>query len=257
MSEISAEMQLGYTRPDNDSNWIVKNKGTFYRNYQSDVMDIDESTNVVDLARDGFIHLLPQGILTNDNDLRLDDQDNKKQAWNELQIRKRRLEAAFQPVDSWGFRNRMHVERQISDMHHDQREFLLKELYGITASDYPNTFVQQILNIMPNIRRYRGDLECVRNFLASCTNSEVELLQKRYSDTDSTRQWILEVIYNIYIDDLSSVEYKEMQEKAFEVEEFLRNWLIPVEVKLKVAIKMRTKTKTIGSSFILDYNIQL
>lgn len=257
MSEISAEMQLGYSYPDKGNEWIVHSKGTFYRNYQSDVMDINEQANVVDLARDGFIHLLPQGIITNDNDLRTDDKEKKKAAWNELQIRKRRLEAAFQPVDTMRFRNRMHIEKHISELHRDRLAIILKELYDIDSANFPSPFIQPMLNILPHIRQYRGDLQQIRSFLSNCTNSEVELLQKRYSDTDTTRQWILEIIYNIYIDDLSSVEYKEMQEKASQIEEFLREWLIPVEVKLRVGIKMRTKTRTIGSSLILDYNIQL
>lgn len=257
MTEISAEMQLGYQYPDMDSNWIVQNKGTFYRNYQSDVMDINESDHVVSLARDGFLHLLPQGIITNDNDIRSKDSDQKKVAWTELQTRKHRLEAAFQPVDTIRFRNRMHTERQISEILHDKHTLILKEIYGINAEDYPSPFVQQFMHLMPNIRRYRGDLESIKVFLSNCTNSEVELIQKRYSDTDTTRQWLIEVIYNIYIDNLSSVEYQEMQEKVHHIEDFLSEWLIPFEVKLRIGIKMRTKTRTIGSSFILDYNIQL
>lgn len=250
-------MQLGYTYPDNDNNWIVRSKGTFYRNYQSDVMVVDEQNNVVDLARDGFIHILPQGLLTTDNDLRSDDPHKKKEAWTKLKKRKRQLEAAFQPVDTIRFRNRMLTEKQISGILQDKQAIILREVYGINAADYPSPFVQQIMNILPNIRRFRGDLNYIRSFLASCTNSEVELIRKRYSDTDTSRQWIVEIIYNIYIDNLSSVEYQEMFEKAHQVEEFLREWLIPVEVKLKVGIKMRTKTRKIGSPFILDYNIQL
>lgn len=257
MSEISAEMQLGYTYPDNESKWIVQSKGTFYRNYQSDVMAIDEDTNVVNLARDGFLHLLPQGIFTNDNDLRMDDPDKKRAAWAELQTRKRQLDAAFQPIDTMRFRNRMHTEKQISTLYHDKQDIILKELYGIDTSDYPDPFVKQLFYILPNVRHYRGDLNSIRSFLANCTESEVDLIQKRYSDTDTSRQWILEAIYNIYVDDLSYDEYKDMQEKAQHVEDFLREWLIPVEVKVKVRIKMRTKIRTIGSPFILDYNIQL
>lgn len=257
MSEISAEMQLGYSYPDNDSNWIVQSKGTFYRNYQSDVMSLDEQTNVVELARDGFLHLLPQGVITNDYDLNTDNPYQKKAVWNELQARKRRLDAAFQPVDTMRFRNRMLVEKNISEAVRDKQAIIMKEVYGINVEDYPNPFIKQMMHILPRVRQYRGDLESIRNFLSSCTDSEVELVRKRYSDTDTSRQWIVQVIYNIYIDNLSSVEYQEMTEKVDQIEDFLREWLIPIEVKLKVKIKMRTKTRTIGSSFILDYNIQL
>lgn len=257
MSEISAEMQLGYSHPGNDNNWVVHSKGTFYRNYQSDVMALNDQSNVVDLARDGFLHLLPQGIITNDTDLSTDDPYQKKAAWAQLQARKRRMEAAFQPIDTIRFRNRMRTEKQISDTIRDSHGFILKNVYGINIEDYPSPFVQQMMLVLPNIKRYRGDLEIIRLFLASSTDSEVELIRKRYSDTDTTRQWIIEAVYNIYIGELSSVKYTEMSEKAALIEDFLRDWLIPFDVKLKVRIKDKTKTRTIGSSLILDYNIQL
>lgn len=250
-------MQLGYMYPGNDNNWIVRSRGTFYRNYQSDVMSVDENYNIADLARDGFLHLLPQGIITSDYDLNTDDPYQKKAAWNELQARKRRLDSAFLPIDTIRFRNRMLVEKNIAELVSEKQAILLKTVYGINVEDYPNPFIQHMIHILPNIKRYRGDLNSIRCFLENSTESEVELIRKRYSDTDSTRQWLVEAIYNIYIDNLSSVEYQEMTEKVEQIEDFLREWLVPIEVKLRVKIKMRTKTKTIGSSFIMDYNIQL
>ena len=40
--EISAEMLLGHLYPELELLWTVRHRGTFYRNYSHDVMDIDE-----------------------------------------------------------------------------------------------------------------------------------------------------------------------------------------------------------------------
>ena len=42
IAEIKAEVLLNHLYPELADQWIVKNKGTFYRNYIEDAMRIDE-----------------------------------------------------------------------------------------------------------------------------------------------------------------------------------------------------------------------
>ena len=63
LSEISAEMLLNYLYPDLADRWIVQAEGTFYRNYNSDLLAYDDEAAVVQLSRDSFNQLLPQGLL--------------------------------------------------------------------------------------------------------------------------------------------------------------------------------------------------
>ena len=63
LSEISAEMLLNYLYPDLADRWIVQAEGTFYRNYNRDVLTYDEENAEIQVARDGFQKLLPQGML--------------------------------------------------------------------------------------------------------------------------------------------------------------------------------------------------
>ena len=44
ISELKAEVLLNHLYPELAERWIVKNEGTFYRNYSEDVMRIDEET---------------------------------------------------------------------------------------------------------------------------------------------------------------------------------------------------------------------
>lgn len=73
MSEISAEMLLNFLYPEEVDQWVVKDKGTFYRNYTPDVLSVDKKNHYVALSRDGFVKLLPQGLITIDNELKGDD----------------------------------------------------------------------------------------------------------------------------------------------------------------------------------------
>ena len=70
ISEMKAEVLLNHLYPELAERWIVKNKGTFYRNYSEDVMRIDEEQGMVALSRDGFLRLLPQGLITTDDELK-------------------------------------------------------------------------------------------------------------------------------------------------------------------------------------------
>ena len=73
-------MLLNYLYPEMECQWIAIDKGTFYRNYNQDALSIDEKEKKVVLARDGFLRLLPDGLLTKNDDLRGEDFAAKN--WN-------------------------------------------------------------------------------------------------------------------------------------------------------------------------------
>lgn len=68
--DISAEMLLNYLYPEAGTRWIAQNEGTFYRNYNSDVLSVDDEKMEVQTSRDSFMSLLPQGLLTLSTDLK-------------------------------------------------------------------------------------------------------------------------------------------------------------------------------------------
>lgn len=66
LNEISAEMLLEQLYPELTEEWSVRCKGVFYRNYSDDAMRVDPEERQVELARDGFLQLLPSSLLTED-----------------------------------------------------------------------------------------------------------------------------------------------------------------------------------------------
>ena len=75
--EIRAEVLLNYLYPEVGDQWTVQNEGTFYRNYNSDLLTIDDEGLKAETARDSFIKLLPQGLITSDTDLKGEDSAEK------------------------------------------------------------------------------------------------------------------------------------------------------------------------------------
>ena len=94
LSEIKAEVLLNYLYPEMEERWVVHYEGAFFRNYNGDPLSIDETTGEVRLSRDGFLRLLPQGLLTYDDELKGEDTVEK---YKKMEERQRLLHEAFLP----------------------------------------------------------------------------------------------------------------------------------------------------------------
>ena len=95
--EVSAEMLLGHLYPELELLWTVRHRGTFYRNYTADVMNLDEEELTIDIARDGLLKLLPPAILTGDFNI-----DDKNEAYTTITTNKFVLRDAFKVSPSHG-----------------------------------------------------------------------------------------------------------------------------------------------------------
>ena len=54
ISQIRAEVLLNYLYPEMSRTWMVQSKGTFYRNYNQDILALYEKEDKAILTRDGF-----------------------------------------------------------------------------------------------------------------------------------------------------------------------------------------------------------
>ena len=85
LSEANAEMLLHYLYPEMDDKWTVEHQGTFYRNFNRDLIAYDENTGEVQVARDSFTKLLPPGLLFSESSLKGKGQKNKINKLNDRQ----------------------------------------------------------------------------------------------------------------------------------------------------------------------------
>ncbi len=254
MSEISAEMLLNFLYPEEIDQWVVKDKGTFYRNYTPDVLSVDAKARYVALSRDGFIKLLPQGLITTDNELKGDDFYDKYVA---LFNRKQLLQEVFKPIDSFTFRRRLHIERKVSQLLNDKATYLLKKFYHFDLSKEKNPYVKTLAMLLPNISKLRANFGIVRDLLQILVGCEVEMNTGRYSEKDDTRCWLPWLKYDLLIDDLTTPQYNLLRKDMLELEQFINEWFMPFDVKCSLRIKQHGYPCKVEEDLTLDYNTEL
>lgn len=245
-------MLLNYLYPEMESKWIAQCKGTFYRNYNQDVLEIEEDK--VLLSRDGFLRLLPEGLLTKDDDLK---GENVLEHYKELEWRRELLSEAFAPFDTFVFRKNLLIERQASEMLESKLDFLLREYFDIQLDQLESPLVKEAAVMLPFVSRWRGDFGFISNVLGALMNCHVEMVIGRYSEEDTSVNWLPRVRYILLIPGLSNDEYRQKSMELQPLREFIQEWFIPFEVICEISIKEHHYQPKEKASLTLDYNTEL
>lgn len=254
LSEISAEMLINYLYPEMEERWKVQNKGTFYRNYNRDVLAYDEESAEIQVARDGYIKLLPQGLLFSTSNKNHKELSN---SINEQNARMRLLCDLFQPFDTFAFRRRLTIEREISKLLDTKLNYLLSTYFHYDLSKEENAYVREVAVLLPFVSEMRGDFMFVRNLLSSLFECEVQCYQGRYSGTDNTREWIPMMQYEILVDHLTNEEYNTLNAELEPLIQFITEWFIPADVHCEIMLKWHYQLPLIGKNLTLNYNTEL
>jgi len=251
LSEISAEMLVNYLYPEMADRWTVQAEGTFYRNYNCDVLSWDTETAEIQLSRDSFIRLLPQGLL-----YRTERQGKDRTVNSErLMKRKRLLLDMFKPFDTIAFRSRLSLERQVSTLLETRLEHVLSRYFGFDLKAEQNPYIRETAVLLPFVSHLRGDLYFVRDLLASLFSCEVQLTIGRYSETDNTRCWLPMVRYELSMPELTAEQYNSLMDELRPLCDFVYEWFMPVETKCLMDIKW--KNADLSAAPVLDYNTRL
>lgn len=248
LSEISAEMLVNYLYPDLSDRWIVQAEGTFYRNYNSDLLAYDDEAAVVQLSRDSFCQLLPQGLLYR-------AAERGKVNSEKIMARKRLLMDLFQPFDTFAFRCRLNLEREVSSLLETRLQEILSRYFGFDLTSEQNHYIRETAVLLPFVSHLRGDLYFVRDLLSSLFKCEVQLTIGRYSETDNTRSWLPMARYEMIMPDLSAEEYNRLMKDVRPLNEFVCEWFMPMEAKCFIDI--RWKDIDLPEEPVLNYNTHL
>ena len=252
--EISAELLLNYLYPEAGTRWITQNEGTFYRNYNEDVLAVDDERMVVETSRDSFVGLLPQGLLTLDTDLKGEDAAER---FKEMQRRMRLLREAFKPVDTFRFRDSLYMEKEADSLLQGKLEYIVSTYFGVDLNGIGNPYVREAALMLPYVSHRRGDfgfLACLLRVLFRC---DVKMTKGRYSHTDTTRAWLPMIRYELEIPGLEAEEYRGMTEALAPLREFLCEWFVPVEVWCEIAIREHGVHQQTNTRLTLGYNTEL
>lgn len=240
LSEISAELLLGYLYPELTGKWMSRHVGTFYRNYNSDVMAVYPDEPTVILSRDGFLKLLPQGMLDGDDKL-------------QMQV----LRDAFLPIDAFWFNTKLQIELQVSQLLRDKLTYVLREFFHYDLEAEPSPLVRKAAVILPYVRSRRGDFAFVSELLATLMHCEVQMRVGRYSDTDTTVCRLPMLTYELIIPELTQSGYERRSAELEPLSRFIREWLIPAEVKCMISIRWHDAPTDTPTGHLLDYNTRV
>lgn len=252
--EIRAELLLNYLYPEAVSLWTAQNEGSFFRNYNSDLLTIDDEKMIVETARDSFIKLLPQGLLTQETDLKGEDATEK---FKQLEQRLRLLRETFKPIDTFRFRDSIFIEHQVDSMLQGKLSYILSNYFGIDLEKIENPYVRETATLLPYVNRRRGDFGFIKNLLQTLFKCQVIMKTGRYSHTDTTQRWLPLVRYELIISGLTAEEFREKDKEIEPLREFLREWMIPVEVWCQIVIKEYDIPQQTNTRLTLGYNTEV
>lgn len=249
--EVSAEMLLVYLYPELEQQWIVRNKGTFYRNYNPDILDIDIDEQTVSLTRNGYLRYLPESLISKEDELKGDD---IKEKYEEMQRRIRLLEEAFLPFDTFFFRTRLVAERKVSELLNERLDYILKRYFDISLAEESNPYIREVAVLLPYVAHLKGNLDFVRQLLVILFQCDVQMQKGRYYMDDRICHWIPSVTYILLMPDLTSETYHERDKLLMPLVKFISEWFIPYEIHCKVLMKDAKKYSKVKENLILNYN---
>ena len=252
--QIGAEMLLNYLYPELQDKWTVRHEGTFYRNYNRDVLALDPENARVRVSRDGILSLLPQGVFSQEEDLRKGDVAEKHK---ELERQMRLLTEAFLPFDTFSFRRLLKAEQSVSELLSAKLEWLLKTYFNFDLAAETNPYVKEAALLLPYVSRRRGDFSLIRNLLESIFGCRATMEERRYSEFDSTRCWLPVMRYELLVPGLSAQEFTQMSRDLAPLKDFLASWFMPMEVRLEIVIRQHGVRPRMGEALTLDYNTEL
>lgn len=254
LSEVKAEMLLHYLYPEMDDKWMVEHQGTFYRNYNSDLIAYDTESGLVQVARDSFMKLLPAGMLFSESSLKGKGQKEKT---DKLKKRQDLLRDTFQPLDNVSFKRRMGMEREVAALLDSKLQYVLTTYFHYDLKAEQNDYIKQMAGLLPMVRNIRGDYLTIRNILRVMFDCEVTCSTGRYSDTDQTRSWITEVTYELLIEGLDAEGYEQMTKDVEELRQFMKEWFFPFDTECFINVKWHNQGRNDTDHWLLDYNTEL
>lgn len=255
--ELRAEVLLNYIYPELEDEWIANHDGSFYRNYNRDALSLDVNENRVRLARDGFLKLLPQGLLNNEAELKDNSKLDVRERHKQLEWRQKLLTEAFLPIDTLYFRRQLRIERSISELLNTKLEYVLEKYFNFDLNAEKNPYVREFAVLLPYVRGRRGDFGLLRSLLSAIFECKVAMVEHRYSHTDSTKRWTPSLRYELLIPGLDTSAYRTMYQDIRPLVDFLSEWFVPVEMVFDIVIKQHQVRPFASQRLVLDYNTEL
>lgn len=245
--DIKAEFLLNSLYPEYKDKWVTYFDGTFYRNYNSDVLEVYEVLNEVHVSRDSILRLLPEGMLNNQYGLKGTSEWRGK--WEKQKKDIEILKCTFTPIDSFLFRESLKLEDKVTEIIDSNSEILFKEIFDIDIESVTNPFVKSFALMLPFIELFRANYGFIARILSELLSCQVNIEKRSYSDYDTTISSIPCIELKVVVDNLDEDGYGVLRTQLNELQEFLREWYIPFDTHFVIEITGES------NSLLADYNL--
>lgn len=259
INQINAELLLHQLYPELEQQWTVRHRGTFLRNYSDDPLTIDAKERTLEVARDGLLRLLPQTVLSEENELSDTDGEGRKrkntfdERYDELQRRLMLLSEAFLPIDTVHFRQSLKLERVVSETLDMKLKYVLREYYDIDLDTLTDEYIKQAVVLLPYVSKLRGRLPFVKNMLSVILNAEVRMFLTSFSYKDHNKSCLPKVHYFVIIDGMNQQQYSQYTNRLKPLAAFLKEWFIPFNFFSEICVKSSLSAGTADEG-LLNYN---
>ncbi|MCF0202015.1 MAG: hypothetical protein HUK08_01495 [Bacteroidaceae bacterium] len=246
--EIKAEFLLNMFFPEKNDDWAVYCDGTFYRNYNADVLNVFPEINEIHVSRDSVLSLMPEGMIGGENLLRMGDRQNQ---WEKLHARLNMLRSFFCPIDTILFRENLKVEREMTRILEDRLNIVLRELFDINLNKIENPLVKNYAKLLPFVEMIRGDYGKLCSLLSTMIQQPVRMDKRHYSIEESNECSIMWLVMMVEKNDMDEDSLQEFFALMQPLEDFLREWFIPFCVKFSIEVE------GVSEESYADYNARI
>ena len=246
-AELKAETVASVISPD-VKHWNVLHKGYFYRNYHTDLINLDTTNHSIETSRNGLMKILPEGLFFNPQQFNLKNKDNFKETKEKLDKLQKFYAELFTPFDSELFDISLKIENCINDNYDKIISNLLITCLGIDIDNITNGYAKALAPLTLAASKIRGDFRLITKLLSEIIDTKVT--------HEISRQTIKFIIHKA---NLNSVEYQTFNNELRQTFILVEDWFIPIQYSVEYIIKDYRQRFVLSSEkpLLLNYNTNL
>lgn len=237
--------------------YVARYRGRFYNGYCCDLFKISEGEMALEFSRDGIMQILPESLFYDEQFLRnATDAEALKSRISELAAKREQITIFFEAFDNILERSQLELQKSIDLIECDKEAFVLKEMFDIDINRIRNPHVHKLARLMFDSDKVKGNINLIPFFVRSILGSNITCRRVKRVVDDVKSIYYSELQFIIYIEGLSSEEYRQRMDEYDEFFWYLEQWFLPFDCSVDFCIKDTHQTFILGEQMTLDYNIR-
>ena len=253
---VLGEMLIVNSSADLDG-YVSRYRGRFYNGYNDDLFKISEGENALEFSRDGIMRVLPESLFFNEQFLRdSKNAEDQKFRISELAKKREQITIFFEAFDNIFERCQIELQKSVDSIECGKEAFVLKEMFDIDINRIRNPHVHKLARLLFDSDKVKGNIYLIPFFVRSILCSNIACRRVRRVVDEIKSIYYTELQFIIYIEGLSSEEYRQRMDEYDEFFWYLDQWFLPFDCSVDFCIKDTHQTFVLGAQMTLDYNIR-